>query len=137
MRIAMPVWQDLVSPVFDVARTVLVADVDTVNGRTRAFESHAVDPARPATTLQNLGVDVLICSAISPPVEAALWMVGIEVVPDICGRPEEIVAAFLGGAEMLRRYRSPGSRRWHSRPGDRRDKEVAEPTPAPVDGGRR
>jgi predicted Fe-Mo cluster-binding NifX family protein len=131
----MPVWQELVSPVFDVARTILVADVDTVSGRIRAVEHHAVDPARPATTLQGLGVDLLICSAISPPVEAALWMVGIEVVPDICGPPEEIIAAFFAGAQELQRYRAPGSRRWRTQPDDRQDQGAASPRSSTADGG--
>lgn len=107
----MPVWEARVSPVFDVAKTILIADVDAESGEVLMAENHAIDPARPVATLSSLGVELLVCSAISPPVEAALWVAGIEVVPDICGAPAEIIAALFSSDDELERFRSPGSRR--------------------------
>lgn len=110
MIIAIPVWNGRVSPVFDVAKRVLVADLDSRSGELVAQGTHVLDPGRPASTLSALGADVLICSAISSPLEATLWAQGVEVVSDICGSPDEIMAALAAGDASLDRFRSPGSR---------------------------
>ena len=111
MMIAIPVWSGRVSPVFDVARTILVVDLDPDNGTSQTGGTHVIDPMRPAGTLSDLGVEVLICSAISSPLESVLWAQGVEVVSDICGSPDEIIAALAAGDTDLDRFRSPGSRR--------------------------
>ena len=111
MRIAIPVWNGRVSPVFDVARTIRVADLDCQSGEWVADGTHVLNPARPASTLSELGVNALVCSAISSPLESTLYALGVEVVSDICGSPEEIVAALAAGDAELARFRSPGSRR--------------------------
>lgn len=110
MRIAIPVWNGRVSPVFDVARTIRVADLDCQSGELVVDGSHVLNPARPASTLSELGVNVLVCSAISSPLESRLYALGVEVVSDICGSSEEIIAALAAGDVELVRFRSPGSR---------------------------
>jgi predicted Fe-Mo cluster-binding NifX family protein len=120
VKIAIPVWDGRVSPVFDVATTVRVNDVDVESGECLGVANYPLDPARPASTLAGLGVDILICSAISSLVEATLWIAGIEVVSDICGAPDEIVEAWASGDEELRRFSSPGSRRRSTRSKTRR-----------------
>ncbi len=66
-----------------------------------SMATHALNPARPASTLSDLGVDVLVCSAISSPLEAALYGLGVEVISDICGSPEEIIQALAAGDAEL------------------------------------
>ena len=110
MIIAIPVWNSRVSPVFDVAKTVRVADLDDRSGELVADGTHVLSPARPAAVLSEIGVDVLVCSAISAPLEAALCGLGIEVISDICGSPDEIISALAAGDTELVRFRSPGSR---------------------------
>ena len=111
MRIAIPVWNGRVSPVFDVAKTIRVTDIDSADGTPAEIEVHAINSAHPRSTLADLGVDLLVCSAISAPLEAILWVSGIEVLSDICGSPDEIIAALAAGDDELGRFRSPGSRR--------------------------
>lgn len=111
MKIAIPVWNGRVSPVFDVARTIRVVDVDVDRGAVVADSTHALEPGRPVSALAALGVDVLVCSAVSPPIEAAVWVAGVEVISDICGSPDEILEALAAGDTELSRFRSPGSRR--------------------------
>jgi predicted Fe-Mo cluster-binding NifX family protein len=110
MRIAIPVWQGRVSPVFDVAKTIRVTDIDTNGGEPSESEMHTINSAHPGTTLTDLEVDLLVCSAISAPLEAILWVSGIEVISDICGSPDEIIRAIAAGDNELGRFRSPGSR---------------------------
>lgn len=111
MKIAIPVWNGRVSPVFDVARAIRVVDVDVGRGCVSEGSTHAVAARRPVSTLSALGVDALVCSAISPPIEAAVWVSGVEVISDICGSPDEILEALAAGDTELSRFRSPGSRR--------------------------
>jgi predicted Fe-Mo cluster-binding NifX family protein len=111
MRIAIPVWNDRISPVFDVAgaiRLIDIADGVVVNSSTREFENK-----NRAATLVMLGVDLLICAAISIPLESTLWVSGVEVIPDICGSLEEISQALASGDRDLTRFRSPGNTRRH------------------------
>ncbi len=111
MRIAIPVWNGRVSPVFDVAKTIRVIDLDLRSGESVTDGTHVLNPTRPASTLSELGINVLVCSAISSPLEVTLNVLGVEVVSDICGSPEEIISALAAGDVELDRFRSPGSRR--------------------------
>jgi predicted Fe-Mo cluster-binding NifX family protein len=111
MIIAIPVWSGRVSPVFDVAKKVLIAEIDARSGELVAEGTHVLNPIRPASTLIELGVDLLVCSAISSAVEAMLWAHGVDVVSDICGSPDEIMAALAAGDTELTRFHAPGSRR--------------------------
>jgi predicted Fe-Mo cluster-binding NifX family protein len=85
--------------------------MDSADGEPAEFEVHAINSAHPVSTLADLGVDLLVCSAISSPLEAVLWVSGIEVISDICGSPDEIIAALAAGDNELRRFCSPGSRK--------------------------
>jgi predicted Fe-Mo cluster-binding NifX family protein len=122
MRIAIPVWNGRVSPVFDAAHEVAIFDVDRDRGTVSASSRHRLAPERPAETLSALGVDLLICSAVSPSLEALVWVNGIEVIADVCGPPPAIAASFAEGDSELDGYRSPGSaggrRRATGRPTD-------------------
>ncbi|MCD6303960.1 MAG: NifB/NifX family molybdenum-iron cluster-binding protein [Planctomycetes bacterium] len=109
MRIAIPHWQGRVSPVFDVAGRLLVVDVE--NGKEQARRNVVVeadDPQARARLLGSLGANVLICGAISWPLEAAITAGGIEVVSQTCGDVERVLAAFIGGRLDEKTFLMPG-----------------------------
>ncbi len=111
MRIAIPVWSGRVSPVFDVAGQLVLADVDAgteVARQARALEE--TDPAGRTRRLVQLGTDVLICGAISRPLEAMLTAAGIQVVAQTCGPAEEVLEAFVSGQMDAPAFRMPGCR---------------------------
>ncbi|MEA2062903.1 MAG: NifB/NifX family molybdenum-iron cluster-binding protein [Gemmatimonadota bacterium] len=96
MKIALTVWEERVSPVFDTARTLLVIDVEKGREVSRSTEplgdeifSHRVD------RLKKLGINVLLCGAISRPLSSMIAASGIEVVPFITGAVDEVLAEFL------------------------------------------
>jgi len=96
MRVAIPYWQGRVSPVFDVAGNVLLVDV--ADGREQARQSVAIDAAQArASLLAEHGATVLVCGAISRPLEMAVSAAGIEVISQTCGDMEQVLAAFIGG----------------------------------------
>jgi len=110
MRIAVAVNGTRVSPLFDVARTLALFDVErgTVARRAEAFLEATFPPLR-AARLAETGCDVLICGAISRPLEMLIVARGIEVVPWVVGDAEEALRAFLSGQlEKDARFAMPG-----------------------------
>lgn len=96
MKVAIPHWQGRVSPVFDVATNVLVVEIDAGVERSRQEVSFPIfQPQARAMHLVECGVAVLICGAISKPLEAAIGTTGIEVIPQTCGDIEQVLAAFM------------------------------------------
>lgn len=106
LRIALPVWNDRVSPVFDATKRVRVADI--IDGSIVNQSEHGLEKGEHVTTLCSLGVDVLVCAGISPILETSLRNGGVEVVADRCGATDRIVEAYASGDKALRQFRSPG-----------------------------
>jgi predicted Fe-Mo cluster-binding NifX family protein len=98
MRIAIPTWNGRVSPVFDTASRLVVAEVDKGRERSR-FETDIGEHFLPSKTMRltQLGVDMLICGAISGQCAYMVTTAGIELIPWISGQVEEVLQAFLRG----------------------------------------
>lgn len=109
MKVAIPQWQDRVSPVFDVASNLLVADVAAGVAHNRhTVRLNSENVQRRVNSLVELGVDVLICGAISWPLELALSNAGVEVVPQTCGEVERVLDAFAAGQWGKDAFLMPG-----------------------------
>ena len=116
MRVAIPHWQGRVAPVFDVAGHLLLIDVE--DGReTRREERSLVktELTARATELRSCGVDVLICGAISAPLQLRIADSGVRVSDLICGPVEEVLAAYLNDTLASRAFAMPGCQRWRWR----------------------
>ncbi len=118
MRVAISEWQGRISPVFDAATHLLIADVEkevsngryTIQMRSDGLQSRAQEVA-------SHNVNVLICGAISRPLELALLNLGIEIIPQTCGEVETVLAAFAAGRFNQEAFLMPGccgERRQHS-----------------------
>ncbi len=118
MKVAIPTWNGRVSPVFDVAKRLLVVklDGDREVSREEATIEETQLMAR-AKRVAGLGVNVLICGAISMPLEAMLASAGVRVIPHTCGTVEDIVLAFASGQLTDETFLMPGccGRRWRFR----------------------
>lgn len=112
MKVAMPIWAGRVSPVFDVAGRLLVIEVQGNReiGRQEWRVRDVRMPAR-AALVSDLCIDTLICGAISRRLEQLLIQGGVRVVPQTCGRAEEVLRAFLAGELGSRAFLMPGCRR--------------------------
>lgn len=99
MRVALATWNGRISPVFDVARQVLVLDVENghIAGR-REAALPGTDPKTQAAALEALGARALICGAVSRPMASVLSVAGIRVIPFTAGPVEEVLAAWLAGS---------------------------------------
>ena len=109
MKVAVPVWQGRVSPVFDVAGQLLL--VEFVGGVEKSRRDHMLVDAEPqqrAVQLSELEVETLICGAVSQPLESLLTENGIKVYGRVCGNLDDVLAAFVAGTLGQPRFAMPG-----------------------------
>jgi len=116
MRVAIPIHEGRISPVFDVARQLLVIEI--VDGSvTGQDEESMVGPeslSRPRSVVR-FGVDVLICGAISRPLEAVLVSAGVTVIARRCGPVLDVLRAFMTDELNENAFLMPGCRGRHRR----------------------
>jgi predicted Fe-Mo cluster-binding NifX family protein len=116
VKLAIPHHQGRVSPVFDAAASVLLIDLE--NGIETRRESRSLshnDLLARAEELVNLAPDVLLCGAISAPLEALLISAGVKVIGFVCGPVDDVMAAFLKGNIAKPEFSMPGCRVWRQR----------------------
>jgi len=112
MKIAVTIWNDRIAPVFDVARDIRLVEV--IDGRMIDPQEDILTgelPVQKALRLVELGVDTLICGAISRPVGAMIASYGIQVVPFVAGNPEAVIMAWIKGGLTEEVFMMPGCRR--------------------------
>ncbi|MBN2445350.1 MAG: NifB/NifX family molybdenum-iron cluster-binding protein [Phycisphaerae bacterium] len=109
MRVALPTWNDRISPVLDVATRLLVLDVvDGSEADRREVLLQGADVHGRARQILESQVDVLVCGAASMPLLAMLSEGGIKVISHRCGVVDEIVAALLAGELTEDAFAMPG-----------------------------
>jgi predicted Fe-Mo cluster-binding NifX family protein len=96
MKVAIPAWADRVSTVFDFARLLLVLDLHRGKEISRIEIPLNENPSiLRAGMLSALGVQVLICGAISQPLAALVRRSGIEIIPFVTGKIDDVLDAFV------------------------------------------
>ncbi len=112
MKAAFPVWNGRIAPVFDVARRLRVAEKGP-DGVLREREEDLPGAADgKAERLRELAVDVLVCGAISRPLQFAVESRGVRVIPFVAGDQGEIVRAWSEGRLARPLFAMPGCRGW-------------------------
>ncbi len=98
MRIALAVWKERISPVFDVSRQILILTIknESVAGKRKKTIAND-DPVHRASMLAELKIQTLICGAVSRPLANMLAAYGIRMIPFIAGEVDEVIAAYLAG----------------------------------------
>ena len=112
MKVAVPVLRNRVSPAFDWCRHLTLIDVGA-DGTPAAREQVSiteVQPYRRPDRLTELGVDVLLCGGISPPLAQLVESHGVRVVPGVAGEVDTVVTEFLAGRLPDPRFMMPGRR---------------------------
>jgi predicted Fe-Mo cluster-binding NifX family protein len=109
MKIALPLCGNRLSTVFDAADELLIVET-----RPGAEEEHSrmhwgADSAiARIAQLRESGVQILICGALSGPLECMLSAAGIRVIPFVRGTDSEILDAFRSGTLKERQFYLPG-----------------------------
>jgi len=109
MKIAIPVWNGNVSNVFDFAHRLLLLDIENDKEANRS-EVALDSPTLPqrAGQLKSLGVDVLVCGAISRALACMITASGIEVLAFVTGRVDDVLQAYLTGQLLKPDFTMPG-----------------------------
>jgi predicted Fe-Mo cluster-binding NifX family protein len=109
MKIAISHWQGRISPVFDVAQQVLLVDI---NGsqvvRRQNVSLGQGGPFCRAEEIVGLGVEMLVCGAISHSFEKVLVHAGVRVAGFTCGDVDAILTALQAGRLGDACFRMPG-----------------------------
>jgi predicted Fe-Mo cluster-binding NifX family protein len=109
MKVAMTVWENTVSTVCDFSNRLLVFDVmggEVKNRSLIPFETKIL--LERLNQLGELGVEVLLCGAISRPLERMILASGVKVIPCLRGSIEEVIGAYLDGGLSDARFILPG-----------------------------
>jgi predicted Fe-Mo cluster-binding NifX family protein len=111
MKAALTVWDGRISPVFDVSREALVLTIqDGAEVERRVEDIGAPDAARKVQRLLELGVQDLVCGAISEPLQHELKARGLRVICFVAGEVTEVVRALLAGELPTPALLMPGCR---------------------------
>lgn len=109
MKVAITVWEDRISPVFDSSRKLLIAEIKDTRITNR---SHVLfDPEFPSSLAKTLGaleVPVLICGAVSQMPANVLTAGGIDLVPFITGQVEHVLNVYAQGLPLEPAFAMPG-----------------------------
>ncbi|MDZ7698558.1 MAG: NifB/NifX family molybdenum-iron cluster-binding protein [Deltaproteobacteria bacterium] len=109
MKVALTVWENRVSPVFDCAQRLLIVDIYERTEVSRHFEPfHWHSPYSRASKLSSLGVQVLICGAVSEQCAAIIDTRGIRIIPFMAGKVDEVLNAYLTDRLNDRKFLMPG-----------------------------
>jgi len=109
MKIAIPIYNDSVSNVFDFAHRFLLVEIENGKEANRsevALENQLL-PQR-AGKLKNLEVDVLVCGAISRVLANMVTASGIQLLPYVTGRVDDVLQAYLTGQLVKPEFSMPG-----------------------------
>ena len=110
MRLAIPTWNDRVSPVFDTASRLVLVDVEQGAEQGRRIVEAGTDsfPTQRVRRLAELHVNLLICGAISRPLAELVSASGVLVVPWVSGPVDDILRAYLTDRLADPCWRMPG-----------------------------
>ncbi|MBN1627949.1 MAG: NifB/NifX family molybdenum-iron cluster-binding protein [Deltaproteobacteria bacterium] len=112
MRIAIPVWEDKVSPVFDAASKLLVIDYEDGRETSRlAYHIDEEDLSWKCQRIESLAPDIIICGAVSHLFLNLLKAVDIDVIEYVSGRIEDVLEAYIRGDIYNSRFLMPGCKR--------------------------
>jgi predicted Fe-Mo cluster-binding NifX family protein len=111
-RLALPVWESRISPVFDSAKHLWILEInDGVINLVEKISLAGTDLLLLGLRLTQMEVRAVICGAISHPLTNLLEASKIQVFSFVKGEVEKVIEAFLAGNLELREYRMAGSRK--------------------------
>lgn len=108
MKLAITVWDERISPVYDSAHTLLIAQLR--NRKISNISYQSFDPASEwsGDELELMGIDVLICGAISSSHAAMIEAKNIELLPFITGNVSRVLESYASGSQLVPEFLMPG-----------------------------
>ena len=111
MKVAIAVWEDRVSSVLDFSQQLFVVELKEGGETSRVQVALAEQSAlAKLAQLRELGIDVLICGAVSQPLAMAFRASGIRLLPYVTGKVDDVLKAYQADDLDLPQFKLPG--RW-------------------------
>ncbi len=111
MKIAIPIWNGRIAPVFDSAGNFLLLEVEQAQIVSEASLSMPqLNAIEKAEALMSAGMELLICGAASKEALEKLSARGIKVFSYVAGEIREVIRALHAGETEFKRYTMPGCR---------------------------
>ena len=109
MKVALTIWEKRISPLFDCAGMLLVVEIaDRTESHRYFVPFHYESAFSRAANLSDLGIEVLICGAVSDLFANTIESYGIKIIPFIAGPVDEVIDAYLTDGLSDSRFRMPG-----------------------------
>ncbi|MCF8092504.1 MAG: NifB/NifX family molybdenum-iron cluster-binding protein [Desulfotignum sp.] len=109
MKLAVTVWGNRISPVFDAARTLLVAEIENKKISRQFYTSF--DPQSPAdmvNVLKKNQVNLLVCGAISNTFADLIADHDIQLISFVTGNTRQFLDSFAGSRTVKKIHMMPG-----------------------------
>ena len=109
MKIAIAIWNDCVSNVFDFANCILLLEIDggeVVSRSQISFESKSF--SQRISQLKSLKTDLLVCGAISRVLAEMVTASGIEILAYVTGSIDDVLNAYKSGQLGHPQFAMPG-----------------------------
>ena len=109
MKIAIPIWNDCVSSVFDFSGKLLLVEMENGKEISRSealLESQSL--SHRVGKLKSLEIDVLVCGAISRALANMVTVSRIQVLPYVTGSIDDVLQAYLTGQLVKPEFSMPG-----------------------------
>jgi predicted Fe-Mo cluster-binding NifX family protein len=116
MKLALAIWRGRISPIFDISQKILTLSIE--NGTVRGEREETFPNNNPVSKIARpaeIGVNTLICGAISQQLAGIAEAYGVRVIPFVAGDAHEVAQAFVSGAIPNTRFAMPGCRGRHAR----------------------
>lgn len=115
VTVAIPIWQERVSPALDAAtRLLVVTRRRGLDAQRREVLLGPLPPEPLARSIAELRVDIILCAALSETLQRALHRHGIRVRSHLCGEVEAVLHAFCCHHLAHDEFRMPGCWGSHS-----------------------
>jgi predicted Fe-Mo cluster-binding NifX family protein len=109
VKIAITVWGNRVSPVFNSANTLMIARVEDFKIIDREFtEFNPESTSQIPSDLSNLQVDVLFCGAITDVQAKEIEKAGTKLISFIAGDADEMIVSLLANPHRVSDFLMPG-----------------------------
>ena len=109
MKVALTVWENRISPVFDTAKMLLLAEIKdkkVISKRHEPFDPELF--SRLVNRLTELDITVLICGAISKVPANIIEASRIKLIPFISGKADDVLECYAQGIQIIPAFLMPG-----------------------------
>jgi predicted Fe-Mo cluster-binding NifX family protein len=109
MKAAFAYLDKRIAPVFDTAQRIHIVEVESgriVNEKQEILGNDR--PMQKTLRLAELDIRMLVCGAISRPLQAMVAAYGIQMVPFVAGDLNEVIQAWLNGSLRENNFAMPG-----------------------------